>query len=91
VIHRGGGRVVRKLVSLRVDGDLPAPGDTLHQDGREIGFVTSSAESPALGPIALGYVHRDFVAPGTSVLVEIARTGARAAAIVSQRPMQAAI
>ena len=33
---------------------------------REIGRVTSATWSPALGrPIALGYVHRDFVEPGT--------------------------
>jgi glycine cleavage system aminomethyltransferase T len=32
--------------------------------------VTSSTASPALKrPIALGYVHRDFVEPGTTVTV----------------------
>jgi aminomethyltransferase len=39
-------------------------------DDREIGHVTSATMSPALGkPIALGYVHRDFTAPGTAVRV----------------------
>ena len=38
---------------------------------REIGQVTSSALSPALDkPIALAYVQRDFVAPGTAVAVD---------------------
>jgi aminomethyltransferase len=37
---------------------------------REIGFVTSAATSPTLGPIALGYVHRDFTAAGTDVQVD---------------------
>jgi glycine cleavage system aminomethyltransferase T len=37
---------------------------------KEIGRVTSSVVSPALGkPIALGYVHRDFIEPGTGVIV----------------------
>ena len=31
---------------------------------REIGLVTSATISPALGPIALGYVHRDFIGAG---------------------------
>jgi glycine cleavage system aminomethyltransferase T len=35
--------------------------------------VTSSTRSPALqAPIALGYVHRDFVEPGTKVTVDAA-------------------
>jgi aminomethyltransferase len=38
---------------------------------REIGRVTSSTWSPALErPIALGYVHRDFLEPGTKVTIE---------------------
>jgi folate-binding protein YgfZ len=66
---RGHGRVVRKLVGLVFDGDVEAsPGDKLIVDGKDAGHVTSAAHSPALGqPIALGYVHRDYVAPGTRV------------------------
>jgi len=71
VLHRGHGRVARKLVGLLVDGDsVPPPGTTIRSAEREIGAVTSSTRSPALGrPIALGYVHRDFVEPGTKVMV----------------------
>src|ERR1051325_10835560 len=58
VMHRGHGRVARKLVTLRVDGPVPARGAKLHAGEREIGAVTSAAESPRLGTIALGYVHR---------------------------------
>ena len=48
---------------------------------REIGAITSAVASPSLGaPIALGYVHRDFVQPGTSVTVD------RAHATVTQLP-----
>jgi folate-binding protein YgfZ len=75
VVHRGGGRVAKKLVGLRLEqGELPNAGDVLLAGDREIGRVTSAVWSPALqGGIALGYVHRDFVAPGTTVTV---RTGA---------------
>jgi folate-binding protein YgfZ len=72
VLHRGHGRVARKLVGLLVDGTAaPAPGTpVLSSDGQEIGHVTSSAISPSIGgPIALAYVHRDYVEPGTPVAV----------------------
>ena len=72
VLHRGGGRVAKKLVGLRW-GDVvghPFRGAKVSAAEREIGFVTSAAISPTLGPIALGYVHRDFTAPGTAVQVE---------------------
>ncbi|PYR00621.1 MAG: hypothetical protein DMF97_09145 [Acidobacteria bacterium] len=72
VLHRGHGRVVRKLVGLLVDGNqTPAPGAGVRGADRDIGRVTSSAFSPALQrPIALAYVHRDFVATGTMVTVD---------------------
>jgi folate-binding protein YgfZ len=72
VLHRGHGRVARKLVGLVLDGSQPAAaGSIVRSDDREIGRVTSSAFSPALQkPIALAYVHRDFVAPGTAVSVD---------------------
>jgi len=71
VLHRGHGRVARKLVGLTIDGsDAPPPGARIASGDREIGEVTSSTMSPALQrPIALGYVHRDFVEPGTSVTI----------------------
>jgi aminomethyltransferase len=76
---------VRKLVGLCVDGtDLPAPRARLSVGSREIGFVTTSALSPRLGAIALGYVHRDFVEPGSKVEADAA--GGRVAATVSPLP-----
>jgi tRNA-modifying protein YgfZ len=71
VLHRGHGRVARKLVGLVIeDGDAVSPGTAISAQGREVGRVTSSTLSPALGkPIALGYVHRDFAAPETAVSV----------------------
>jgi folate-binding protein YgfZ len=72
VLHRGHGRVARKLVGLANVGDVSfTRGAIVQADGRDIGEVTSAAWSPALQrPIALAYVHRDFVAPGTRVSVE---------------------
>jgi folate-binding protein YgfZ len=72
VLHRGHGRVARRLVGLTFDAsaDPPARGAAVNSGTRDIGRVTSSAHSPALGhPIALGYVHRDFTQPGTVVSV----------------------
>ena len=71
VLHRGGGRVARRLVGLKLAS--PAnPGSKVSaggKDGKDIGVITSAATSPTLGPIALGYVHRDFTAAGTNVEV----------------------
>jgi folate-binding protein YgfZ len=71
VLHRGHGRVARKLAGLVFDDAVrPAPGGDVTAGGRQIGRVTSSAISPALQrPIALAYLHRDFLAPGTAVSV----------------------
>ena len=71
VMHRGHGRVARKLVGLTLTGDaVPAPGAPVRRSGADVGHVTSSTMSPALArPIALAYVHRDFVEPGTEVEV----------------------
>ena len=83
VLHRGGGRVARRLVRIGLPAGAPVPqrGAALHGvapavgrygEGRAIGVVTSAAESPALGrPIALGYVHRDFTEPSTPVEVAL--------------------
>ena len=72
VLHRGHGRVARRLVGLTLDGRaVPAPGTLAHAGGREVGRVTSAVASPALDrPIALAYLHRDFTEPGTRVTID---------------------
>ena len=72
VLHRGHGRVARRLLGLRFGGDrVPPAGASIRAGDREIGEVTSGTWSPALQrPIGLGYVHRDFVEPGTKVTVD---------------------
>jgi folate-binding Fe-S cluster repair protein YgfZ len=72
VLHRGHGRVARRLVGLSLDGaSMPSPGDAVLSGDQPAGEVTSAAQSPALGrPIALAYVQRDFVTPGTVLAVD---------------------
>jgi folate-binding protein YgfZ len=71
VLHRGGGRVAKRLVKLRFDLGLDAPpaaGALLFHDTREVGRVTSAAVSASHGGvIALGYVHRDQAESGVRV------------------------
>jgi folate-binding protein YgfZ len=83
---RGHGKVVRKLVGLTIDGEVaPAAGSMIVGGEKEIGHVTSAVMSPGLGrPIALGYVHRDFIDPGTAVTVLAGDT--RLSATVTELP-----
>jgi len=69
VLHRGHGRVARHLVGLAIDGPVVPTGAPILAGDREVGRVTSAAVSPRAGTVALGYVHRDFVAPGTALAV----------------------
>ena len=71
VMHRGHGRVAKKLVAFRTSGEPLGPGGRVIGGGKDIGFITSAAISPASGPVALGYVHRDFIEPGTVVTVSV--------------------
>ena len=86
VRDRGHGRVVRRLAGLLVEGEeTPEGGVRLIAGDRDAGRVTSAVLSPALRrPIALGYLHRDFVEPGTRV--SIARGDRRLPATVTTLP-----
>ena len=88
VLHRGHGRVAKRLVVLRLQGEpveAPIGGARIFSGDRDIGNITSAAISPQWGAIALGYVHRDFVAAGTRVDVDT--PGGRLPAVVSQSPL----
>jgi len=75
VTHRGGGRVAKKLVRWKADPSaavVPLPGSRIFagEGEKDIGRVTSAAFSPSReAVVGLGYVHRDFVTPGTEVTV----------------------
>lgn len=56
------GRPPRRLVLLHLDGSvdhLPASGDAVEIDGRQVGFVGSAARHFELGPVALALVKRN--------------------------------
>jgi tRNA-modifying protein YgfZ len=92
VLHRGGGRVAKKLVAMRTQsppaGGHYGRGAKVFSGDREIGEVTSAADSPRLGAIALGYVHRDFTTAGTAI--QVAAGSERVGGIVTGRPIAAA-
>ena len=71
VLHRGHGRVARRLVGLLLpDGPAPSKGDAVLSGDKEVGEVTSGTPSPLMGAaIALAYVQRDYTAPGTELTV----------------------
>jgi folate-binding protein YgfZ len=71
VMHRGHGRVARRLVSIVLsNGAVPARGSKIHVADRVVGEITSSTASPRLGaPLALGYVQREHAEPGTELAV----------------------
>ena len=75
------GHTNRALRQVVFDHTAPVPpaGATLHvpedgpEPGREVGRVTSAVLSPAHNerPLALGYVRREYFAPGTPLDVQI--------------------
>jgi folate-binding protein YgfZ len=85
VLHRGHGRVARRLVALRLEREGAVNGAKIVAGDREVGAVTSAAVSPDLGAIALGYVHRDFTEPGSRV--SVGSQDGPIEAVVSTRPI----
>jgi tRNA-modifying protein YgfZ len=74
VLHRGGGRVVKRLVRIDLDpahDEIPRAGAAILADGRDIGRVTSAAWSPRLEhAVALGYAHRESAEAGRGVSIQ---------------------
>jgi folate-binding protein YgfZ len=75
-----GGNVNKILRGLRLEAPATA-GDAISAAGKEVGRITTAGVSPALGAIAMGYVHRAAAEPGTTVEV-----GGRAA-LVARLPL----
>ncbi len=66
-------KVTRQLAGLRLS-EWPAallPGCEVLADDRPAGKITSGAESPRFGPLALAVLKRPAHLPGTSVLVQV--------------------
>jgi folate-binding protein YgfZ len=72
VLHRGGGRVAKRLMRITFEpgARVPAIGSSIDVEGASVGAVTSAALSTrANRPVALGYVKRDHAEPGTTVQI----------------------
>ncbi|MBZ5695026.1 MAG: aminomethyltransferase family protein [Acidobacteriia bacterium] len=69
---RSRGQVNRKRVSLKFSSAAPPlPGTKLRADGADVGYVTSSAFSPAEGrAIGMAYLRREHFTPGSAVEFE---------------------
>jgi len=80
---RSRGHVNKKLMGLVLNGPDPAvAGEAISAGDKEVGNITSSVQSPALGrPIALGYVHKDFWAPGTKLFIRHSGTAVPATVV----------
>jgi aminomethyltransferase len=66
--------VQRKLVGFKMEerGIPRSHYDIQDEGGNKIGEVTSGTQSPTLGVgIGLGYVKKDFAAPGTTVFINV--------------------
>lgn len=78
VLHRGGGRVAKRLMPLAIEGGadaVPPAGTTLSTGEKEAGRVTSAVWSPQRSSIvALGYVHRDHAHEGAELRLPDGRT-----------------
>ena len=68
------GQVAKSLRGLRLADDLkelPAKGDKLFRDGKEVGYITSALASPALkANIAFGYVRKEANQLGTELMLK---------------------
>ena len=82
ILHRGHGRVARRLVWVEGPpsargGPVWAAGDAVLLGDKAVGAVSSACWSPARGRLlAIAMVHRDASEPGTAV-----RIGADAASV----------
>jgi folate-binding protein YgfZ len=83
---RSRGQVNRVRVTLKYDAPQPpAPGTPLLSEGKEAGYTTRAAFSPALNaPIGMAYLRREKSAPGS--IVELADAAGAAAVIATPIP-----
>lgn len=72
------GRMNKRLMGLELAGEsVPKKGQSIQArpespgaEGHVVGTVTSAVKSPTLGKvIAMGYLHRDFIKPGTEISI----------------------
>jgi aminomethyltransferase len=66
-LAEAGAAPVRRLKTLRFEGDAPEAGTAVTKDGEEVGTLTSPTSSPRFGPIGLAVVDRGIADDGTTV------------------------
>jgi folate-binding protein YgfZ len=81
---RGGVR--KRLYGLRISGRSPQTGAAAWLDGKEVGRVTSIANSPRLGVVGLGILHQSAWHPGAWVVLKDSE--GETAAVVSDLPFE---
>lgn len=81
------GHVKRRLVGLLLPlASVPPPGTEVLHEGRKVGVVTSAVPSLRFSKtVALAYVHRDHVEPGTPL--SVSSPGGPAEAVVTSLPL----
>lgn len=82
---RSRGQVHRKFTGFEIQGELPEPGAKIEADGKPIGEITSAASLPLdenMRRVALGYIRREFSAPGRQVRIGVGD------ALVAELPFQ---
>ena len=63
-------KVQKRLMGVAFDGERPELDSLVEADGKQVGFITSVADSPALGkPLALAYVRTAHAEAGLAVKV----------------------
>ncbi|HEY1800362.1 MAG TPA: folate-binding protein [Terriglobales bacterium] len=70
---RSRGNVHRKFTGFLIDEALPALGTALQIEGKSVGEITSTASLPfgeGFQNVALGYLRREFAAPGNKIPIE---------------------
>jgi len=77
-------KVTKRLVGLCLDRFVE-PGSQVEVEGKTVGKVTSVADSPRFGPIALSYLKRPHCQVGTRALV-VSPTGEPVPALVVSLP-----
>jgi len=89
VMARDRGQINRTLLGLRLSSGPVQRGTLVYREGKEVGRVTSSVQSPLVGTgIALGYLRRGNWDAGTTVEVDVA--GQRQGAVVTTLPFTGA-
>jgi len=88
LIRRREAGFTSRLMSLVIqDGYMPANGDAIYCDGKQVGTVTSAAFGYTIGKaVALGFVPNDLAQSGVEVQIR-SEAGEAHPAIVERRPL----